>query len=489
MKSHIVLCASFITLTSTAVTGGELPPLEQLPDQVVRLSVTQSTGRPAEGFGLILGTEGRRQFVITAKHVLGTTPTSIRIRYKESDNRWVPQKCVSHPRLDIAYCELPYDADHAYQGWTTPKQLKRGDKLLFVGRDDEWYIPSVPAVINSVRSDGFLLDSIDVREGTSGAPLYNEDGVFGIISKKYSSYSAVAVSILDVLLLMRSNGVVLPEGTNRLVVFSDASKHGETFVRAELDRQKREYPESPGSTDYIGPIIANVFPRGASDLLQVWHSSGFGGGNHYEFYLSLFKSDRWRAGIVKPDFTLQIGTDLTNWPDFDFSKFTVESDENDFDGLIVKIPGCKKAATDSHAECSLRTQHFYTFCKENKQQKLIDLGEKYNADEEATEFAGINAKISNPVSVGDESWRSAGIPAKAQFRMLEITSVDKDNDELKVQPGDKIVSVNGSIFESIRDFRCRWGDNKPDELAWYERKLYVWRPKPSRLFSQIIHAY
>ena len=73
----------------------------------------------------------------------------------------------------------------------------RGEKVWFIGRSGQWYIPTIPGSINSEKPDLnsiIQIDIVSVRVGTSGAPLITENGIIGMIFQGEIG-SAPAVSI------------------------------------------------------------------------------------------------------------------------------------------------------------------------------------------------------------------------------------------------------------------------------------------------------
>ena len=498
MMKIALLIAAVATLISSPSKSAEFSKQESPANLTVQISTRSPRGEIFSGTGILIGTDDRRQFLITVAHLIqNTVPTEIVISMKDGLSKKLNISCTVDQKLDFSVCEIPkvYHIESMGWGfWLTPKVAQRGDKLFFVGRDGGWYEPTVPAVINSVTNDGFLIDNIDIREGSSGAPLYNGEGVYGLISKKVSSSSAFAVSIKEVMKVLEIHGAKLNPASRQILTYDEATQHGNKFVAQKMkeqqgtgDEKSEDYKVEPGEVRYVGPIVASVLSENTTDVLQIWESSGFGGGNHYEYYLSLFSQNSWKSGILDPMSTLQIGTDLLGQPDQDISKMTVLSDGQP-ERFLIKIPSCRKENLDAHNECSAKVDIYYTYCPNNSQDyRLIELGQN---EEDANNYSSFQRNLGvNLNGFGGDyeldslnrDWIQAGIKPKTNFHMFEILSItDKElSKKYGLSVGDFVVSTQGRPAENLYKLSCALANIPRSEEEG--RTVHVWQSRSQTL--------
>jgi hypothetical protein len=147
------------------------------------------------GFGFIVGERNGFLYVVTARHVIAgnsDNPDSkpsktVKITfYSEQENAYDAKVLRADSMHDLALLSVPTPRGFRWQ----PKCLagaenaNRGSHVWFVGRNATWYVPVEPGAVTSERpgiDSRIQLERLEVREGTSGAPLISDAGIVGMI--------------------------------------------------------------------------------------------------------------------------------------------------------------------------------------------------------------------------------------------------------------------------------------------------------------------
>jgi len=206
----VVLIAALVALIIAALNlippnGRELAV--KLKKNVVRITVTQNSGQ-VTGFGFVVGERDNKLYVATAKHViLGKDSPDMEIKkieaefFEEQGKRFRALHLdIEKKGIDLALLEVP----KPFPGYEWEKDVfcfdyGEDDEVWFVGRENEWWVPSrkLTGSINRIDSVDATIrtDIISVRPGTSGAPLLTKNGIVGMIVEDGNSMEAFAVQI------------------------------------------------------------------------------------------------------------------------------------------------------------------------------------------------------------------------------------------------------------------------------------------------------
>jgi formylglycine-generating enzyme required for sulfatase activity len=179
------------------VAAQERPSGEQLAldlrRNVIAISTTWADGTVHDGFGLITGERDGDTYIATADHVVrgrnpGEVADRITLQLFERQGRPVEGTVLGtrDADLDLAVVTARLPAD---VGWREdvlvpdPGSLQRGTEVWFVGRGGEWYVPTRPGLVNTVRRrrHEIVVDDLPVAVGTSGAPLVSASGIVGVV--------------------------------------------------------------------------------------------------------------------------------------------------------------------------------------------------------------------------------------------------------------------------------------------------------------------
>ena len=173
-----------------ASSGGDLSL--DLRQNVVRVTATWKNGSIYDGFGFVVGDRAGTLYVVTADHVVrGDGPDAIDQSPKVAffaDKGAEYSAELLQTRLapgegDVAILRLAAPAGLA---WRRPAvgrwRFQRGASVWFVGLLRDWFVPSQPGSVNRVEPNGsIVVEGLNVKVGTSGAPLISEGGIVGMV--------------------------------------------------------------------------------------------------------------------------------------------------------------------------------------------------------------------------------------------------------------------------------------------------------------------
>jgi hypothetical protein len=196
MKSVRSSLFVLILLCAQSVNAQNICPIcEQLRNNVVRITTVFEDGSDENGFGTVIAERNNKLYVVTAKHVVyaledGILPDihnktkTVSIKFFSDLGRTYPATLLSLPntRLDINLLEVEKPEHYTWTKNYYAKNIEQGTKVWFIGRSNDWYIPTVPGSVNSISiEDELLIDINSIQPGTSGAPLISAEGVIGLI--------------------------------------------------------------------------------------------------------------------------------------------------------------------------------------------------------------------------------------------------------------------------------------------------------------------
>lgn len=201
-----------IMLFALAMTGRtQSDPLirmaEQMKPNVVAIRATFADGEEENGFGFISGEKDGRLFIATAAHVArgqqNQAAQSIEVLFWEA-KQWIKAECKEYwfdEELDLALLQAPKPANmalHMNCGDFAPEIFQ---KTRFVGvsasTGPKWSSPG-EGEISELSEQGIYFAISTLVPGSSGAPLFNERGIIGIIINDDASASyALSLSTIQ----------------------------------------------------------------------------------------------------------------------------------------------------------------------------------------------------------------------------------------------------------------------------------------------------
>lgn len=162
-------------------------------DNVVHITTTFSNGSTEQGFGLVIGERAGRVIAVTAEHVVrkntpGINTEKIDVSFRSDKGRSYPAVLLNvsaGTKLDFTLIEITKPPGYRWANDFIDETHERGDDVWFIGRNLQWYIPTRPGKIsekalrstNQVKAEQLST----ARVGSSGAPLFTEEGIIGII--------------------------------------------------------------------------------------------------------------------------------------------------------------------------------------------------------------------------------------------------------------------------------------------------------------------
>jgi len=174
------------------VTSGD-KVAEKYRKTVIQISVEFSDGTLGYGFGFVVCEKDNKLYAVTANHVIQPKTPNVKIKeiwakfYENKGKRFKAEAMdVSSSEHDLALIEL----EKPFEGYVWEKNCyttaERGENVWFIGRNRDWYVPVKSGIISEQASPSkpyYKVDISSVQVGTSGAPLFTEKGIIGMITQ------------------------------------------------------------------------------------------------------------------------------------------------------------------------------------------------------------------------------------------------------------------------------------------------------------------
>lgn len=180
--------------------------------QVVRITSTFGGDQPTtkHGFGFVVGERGGSLYIATANHVVRleaddavASATRVQFFYEQG----ISHEAVvleTHRRAPTDLAVLTVSKPLAAPALTLcddGKALRRNTPSAYVGRDGDWYVPTLEGSVNSFVPDETFHAEVDfsrtvaVKEGTSGGPLVSPRGLMGMVIQDSNSNVATVLGL------------------------------------------------------------------------------------------------------------------------------------------------------------------------------------------------------------------------------------------------------------------------------------------------------
>jgi formylglycine-generating enzyme required for sulfatase activity len=197
--------------------------IEELKPNVVHIETIPQKGAPLYGFGYIVGEiwnkDEKTILIVTANHTIrpddqpGFQRKKVNVMfyscighgYVEAEVLSVmdEEKDIAMLKVDITRCNnISYFYPNGLK-WKQHRfaQPEPNEPVWFIGIDRKWEIPE-HGIINKIDNQNYTIDINikSVRNGTSGAPLINQDGmIIGLITmdKEGSRSQAISIEIIN----------------------------------------------------------------------------------------------------------------------------------------------------------------------------------------------------------------------------------------------------------------------------------------------------
>jgi hypothetical protein len=458
------------------------------------IDAVRTDGSDQVGVGLLTRTS-RGCYVVTAGHVLRgegakLEPSSVTVRSKYDESVTVTGSGPHDRDSDLAIFKIPNDFSSCAT-WTSTIPNTRGQEYYFIGKGGDWYIPTTPGRFNSVTSTGLLFDSIEVTPGMSGAPVFGDTGIAGLIINAYGTSSALVAPIGKAVKLLLSTNDTLENDIRRVADLESATAYGEALAKREHQEWVSDDPVPEGidrglwegATNFLGATLlyrGSVIPSESEPPTYVilWNTEGRTGGNHDEQYLSIVEPDGAQYP-PKPNVTFYVGG--RGMGHIDYEPVEATSDEP-----IVTFAGCVSGEQDAMSECSVAASYHFKYCPDNRKYRYINLGvaSKSSNDDDSYVWSKpfIDEKLGVELEfVPDSGFKISGNPSAAMLnagfepnseinppRVAKITNSTIAG-KYKLAIGDAIASVNKRALDAGHDVECQLSealeDNESTKVA------------------------
>jgi formylglycine-generating enzyme required for sulfatase activity len=184
---------------------------EHLFYNVIQLTVSFSKGEPFSGFGFIVAERDNTLYAVTANHLTFSDQpdietTGISVQFYNMKGKFCPAKLSDYydEDRDLTIFEVPKPtADYQWERNVFRPWPKEKEKVWFIGRDKDWFVPDTPGIVVSPpsRAEHIFAVNIDgIHPGTAGAPLITEKGIAGmIVADSPTDIKALDIDIIRIL--------------------------------------------------------------------------------------------------------------------------------------------------------------------------------------------------------------------------------------------------------------------------------------------------
>ncbi|MBY5605577.1 SUMF1/EgtB/PvdO family nonheme iron enzyme [Rhizobium leguminosarum] len=213
----IVLAAVVVLPAPSPAQDAAAQRISDLRANVVAITARWQDGSTVKtGFGIIVAERNGTLYIATANHIVrGKDPGELApdpaVRFLEDQGNTYPGHLLasSDPGLDVAVLTVDAPANFFWRRDALSPRASSpriGSPLWFIGRDAQWVLPETPGrVTQIIEAEGLVEASqLDVRVGSSGAPLLTSAGITGmIVVDTGSTVRAVAIDAIKSTFLKR----------------------------------------------------------------------------------------------------------------------------------------------------------------------------------------------------------------------------------------------------------------------------------------------
>ena len=183
-----------LVVSSTMHAGGaqgEPKLIEPLKLNAVRIEAAWASGNAQYGFGFIVGERAATQlFIATANHVVRDRDrgrsTAVKV-WLRGEGAATSAELLddSSQVLDLAVLRVAKPQGFSWKTdvlGSADEQKTRGTAVWFIGRDRDWFTPVTPGRLALITFESKMqLEGLQVRVGSSGAPLVASTGIIGML--------------------------------------------------------------------------------------------------------------------------------------------------------------------------------------------------------------------------------------------------------------------------------------------------------------------
>ena len=200
----VYLFVIFIFSTSCvfAQTGRNLAI--KLSGNVVHLQASFEKRATQNGFGFVIGEKNDTLYITTATHVViddnsieNNKPKELKVKFHQLSGTFQGKVLYynSEDDKDVAIISVEKPSEYEWKKKCIDKHPKEGGKAYYIGKEDEWTLPTEAAVggikkIDEVENT-ITAENLNIASGSSGGPLLSTNGIIGVITNHERDAMAV----------------------------------------------------------------------------------------------------------------------------------------------------------------------------------------------------------------------------------------------------------------------------------------------------------
>ncbi len=214
---RVLSATCLLLMLCIATLRAQFDPLvkmgESLKGNVVAIRATFDDDSEEQGFGFITGEEGSKLFIATAAHVVfkGRKASRIEVKFFNKID-WFSATYKVHwdEPDDLALLELtkPFKAKWRSDCANFSPRFRQAVLFLgrYVGGKPVWNFSARDGAISEPSENTISFSIDDIQPGCSGAPLFNEKGIIGMVKNADNGNSSEALTLSRIRKLFSNDG-------------------------------------------------------------------------------------------------------------------------------------------------------------------------------------------------------------------------------------------------------------------------------------------
>jgi hypothetical protein len=178
----------------------------KLRENVVHLQASFEEQPMQSGFGFVIGEKNDVLYITTARHVViddnsvgNNKPKELKVKFYHLDETFQGDVLRYDHEKDVAIISVKKPDGYEWKKNCIDKHPKEGGTTYYIGKVDEWTIPTNAAVggikkINDLENT-ITAENLNIASGSSGGPLLSKKGIIGVITNHDYGGDALAVGL------------------------------------------------------------------------------------------------------------------------------------------------------------------------------------------------------------------------------------------------------------------------------------------------------
>ncbi len=178
----------------------------RLRGNVVHLQASFEEQPMQNGFGFVTGEKNDTLYITTAKHVVidgnsieNNKPKELKVKFYQLNRTFQGDVLYYDREKDVAIISVEKPKGYEWKKNSIDKHPKEGGKAYYIGKVNEWTVPSEAAAGGIKKIDDLentiTAENLNIAPGSSGGPLLSKKGIIGVITNHDYGGDALTVGL------------------------------------------------------------------------------------------------------------------------------------------------------------------------------------------------------------------------------------------------------------------------------------------------------